>query len=135
MSIRDKCQLSLHNLQKALNHLNDALQLDQKEKIVIYGTIQCFEIAIELYWKTLKRLLESEGIIANSPKQTLREAYAAHMITDEATWLQMLNDRNLTSHIYDESTALRIYNNIKTNFPVLEKTFHTLQLRFDELSG
>ena len=39
------------------------------------------------------------------PKQVLREAYAAELIDDESVWLDMLNARNQTSHIYDDHTA------------------------------
>ena len=39
------------------------------------------------------------------PSQVLREAYAAELIDDEGVWLDMLNTRNQTSHIYDDHTA------------------------------
>jgi len=37
----------------------------------IDGTIQRFEFVIELYWKTLKRLLALEGINTYTPRESL----------------------------------------------------------------
>jgi nucleotidyltransferase substrate binding protein (TIGR01987 family) len=83
--------------------------------LVVDGTIQRFEFVIELYWKTLRRLLAAEGILANTPRESLQQAYQAQWLTDETAWLEMLRDRNESSHTYDEATARRIYANIKRN--------------------
>ena len=42
----------------------------------------------------------------------MRQAYADGLITDETVWLQLLDARNLTSHIYDEQTAGSIFEDI-----------------------
>jgi len=77
------------------------------------GLIQRFEFTFELAWKTLKSIFEDEGLMGlNSPKTVLREAYAAGLIVDEELWLNMLNDRNSTVHIYDEKMSIEICNNI-----------------------
>ena len=34
------------------------------------------------------------------------------MIQDEAVWLGMIGDRNLTSHTYDEDMAISIYEQL-----------------------
>lgn len=77
------------------------------------GVIQRFEFTYELCWKTLKYFLEKEGIQeAKSPKSTFREAFSYGLIEDGELWITMLNDRNLTSHVYDEEVAIKIYNKI-----------------------
>ena len=56
------------------------------------------------------------------PKQVLREAYAAELIDDESVWLDMLNARNQTSHIYDDHTATVIAAKIQNAYlPELQK--------------
>jgi nucleotidyltransferase substrate binding protein (TIGR01987 family) len=65
--------------------------------------------AIELTWKSLKRVLADEGVETGTPREALMQAYKARWIDDEALWLSMLRDRNATSHIYDEDTARQIY--------------------------
>ena len=67
--------------------------------------IQRFEFCTELAWKTLREYLLDQGYTEiNSPRATLKQAFAEGIITDEA-WLTMLADRNMTSHVYDDATA------------------------------
>ena len=42
----------------------------------------------------------------------------------------MLDDRNNTSHTYEEETANRIFQNIKKHFPIMQNTFNRLQAKF-----
>ena len=128
--IDQKVKQSLENLERALRRLEEALQEPVSNSLVIDGTIQRFEFVIELYWKTFKRLLATEGLEANTPREALQKAYAAHWIDDETAWLQMLRDRNETSHIYDEAAARRIYAHIQQNFSALKQTFLFLKERF-----
>ena len=53
-------------------------------------------------WKVLKRYLNFFGIEANNPRSVFQEAYAQSIISDENIWLDMIEQRNLSSHIYDE---------------------------------
>lgn len=126
---REKVQQSLTNLENALMRLEEALTIQHPNQLYIDGTIQRFEFALELYWKTLKRLLEVEGIQASTPKATLKEAYQIEWLNDETAWLQMLHDRNLTSHVHDETIALRIYEDIKRYFPEMKQVFEKIKLR------
>ncbi len=128
-----KIRQSLHNLEKALSRLKEALAEPIDNEIVIDGTIQRFEFCIELFWKTLKRLLLFEGIETKTPRETLKQAYQIGWLNDETAWLEMLKDRNLTSHIYDEVMAGEIFNHIHKNFAELERTFHFLKQRFAEI--
>jgi nucleotidyltransferase substrate binding protein (TIGR01987 family) len=49
----------------------------------------------------------------------LKKVYQIGWINEEALWVQMLDDRNATSHTYDEPMAFEIYNNIKSYYPAL----------------
>ncbi len=127
-----KVKQSLSNLEAALHRLEEALQAPEKNSLAIDGTIQRFEFTLELYWKTLKRILEFEGIQTHTPRETLQQAYQANWLAEETLWLQMLRDRNQTSHIYNEATARQIYDRIKTYFPEMKQTFHFLKQQFDQ---
>lgn len=120
---------SLANLGRALDRLGEALAEPEASPLVIDGTIQQFEFTLDLTWKTLKRQLEAEGIRAATPREALKQAYQAGWLDDEAAWLQMLKDRNETSHIYDEATARRIYGNIRAHYPALRAAFDVLRAR------
>jgi nucleotidyltransferase substrate binding protein (TIGR01987 family) len=120
----------LINLGNALSRLEEALGVPETNSLAIDGTVQRFEFVYELFWKTFKSLLELEGVETTTPKEALQKAYQSHWLADEASWLQMLKDRNETSHIYNESTAKRIYNNIKNYFPEMKRTYEFLLKRF-----
>ena len=60
----------------------------------------------------MQRFLRSQGILCNSPKGGLREAFAYGLVTNDPLWLRMLEDRNLTAHTYNEQTSIRIFRNL-----------------------
>jgi nucleotidyltransferase substrate binding protein (TIGR01987 family) len=123
---------ALATLARSLERLREALAQPGDNPLAVDGTIQRFEFAIELFWKTLRRLLMREGIATSTPRQALTEAYRAGWLLDETAWLQMLRDRNETSHTYNEATALRIYASIRRTFPEMERTCRELQSRLGE---
>ena len=121
---------NIENLGEALQRLREALNKGRKSKLEIDGTIQRFEFTIELFWKTLKRALETQSIFTTTPKETLQKAFQLGWLMDEVAWLQMMKDRNETSHVYDQAVANRIYKNIKSYFPEMEQVFNNMNLRF-----
>ncbi len=105
----------LSDFDKALSRLNEAVPT-AKSELEMDGVIQRFEFAFELSWKTMKRFLEMQGLICNSPRGCLKEAFQAELIQNEAVWLQMLADRNASTHLYDQTVSREIFNRIKTQF-------------------
>lgn len=87
------------------------------------GVIQRFEFTFELAWKSLREYMEDQGASMEAvfSKQVFKAAYAAGLIHDERAWVNMLTARNLTSHVYDESTADTIARDIcETYLPTLQ---------------
>ena len=107
-------KMKLENFEKALVKLKDGIkQYDSLNDLTRDGLIQRFEFTFELVWRTLKVIFEEEGVLGlNSPKLVLKEAYSADIIQDQRLWLNMLSDRNSTSHIYSESLATEICDRI-----------------------
>ncbi len=85
-------------LREALAHGPSALSALEKE-----GAVQRFEYSFELAWKTVKDFLEAGGMIFSpvTPRQVLKDAFAAKVIADGQVWIDMLDHRNLLSHTYD----------------------------------
>ena len=113
--LMNKLQEKYGKLTQALTWLKEAVAdyEDTKLDSVRDGVIQRFEFCTELTWKTLREYLLDQGYTEiNSPKSVMRQAYADRLINDEQSWIGLLNDRNLTSHLYDEDTAVEIYNRI-----------------------
>ena len=85
--------------------LRDAMEkgpsaLNQLEK---EGVIQRFEYCFELAWKTVKDYLEEGGLVfaTVTPRQVLKDAFAARLLADGQVWIDMLDHRNLLSHTYN----------------------------------
>lgn len=98
----------------AFLRLEEALSEElSKGTIVVDGTIQRFEFTFELAWKLARAVLNYSGIEADTPRYVIKEAYKAKIIQEGDEWIDMLEDRNKTSHIYDEKQALKIYQKIK----------------------
>jgi len=69
------------------------------------GAIQAFEYSFELSWKTMRRVLEERGKIANSPKETFRMAALENLIGDPELWFNFIKKHNITMYAYDETNA------------------------------
>jgi nucleotidyltransferase substrate binding protein (TIGR01987 family) len=94
---------------------------------------QCnvLEFVIELFWKTLKRALEYEGKTTKTPRETLKETYAVGWISDETLWLDMLDCRNETSHLYlDPALVDAMYDRIKNYYPEMRRLFVFINARY-----
>ncbi|OIJ22334.1 nucleotidyltransferase [Anaerobacillus alkalidiazotrophicus] len=109
------------DLEKALKKLHESLVRDPKlDDLVIDATIQRFEFTYELSWKLMKVYLEYNGNLeVTSPRRTIQEAFKEGIITEGDKWLKMLENRNRTSHTYDEEIANEIYRNIKEEFSTI----------------
>lgn len=118
-----KLREKLEDFSKALNRLKEALERDQSDDIVLDAVIQRFEFTYELSWKLIKAYMSYSGIAdVKTPRQAFKEAFAAGLIDEGDVWLEMLDDRNLTSHTYDQSTARRVYEKVKNRYyPAMSK--------------
>ena len=103
----------------ALKRLSEALEDYKKLALdsIRDGVIQRFEFCTELAWKTMREYLLDQGYTnINSPKEVIKQAFAFGMIDDQKAWVELLNDRNLTSHVYDEATAAAIFARIEGQY-------------------
>lgn len=104
----------LDDYKRATKRLEDATEITPDNDIIFDGVIQRFEFTFELSWKLMKQFLEYTGINEiRSPRTTIREAYSYGLIEDGEEWIDMMEDRNKTSHIYDEEESRKIYLKIK----------------------
>lgn len=94
------------------------------------GLIQFFEMAFELSWKLLKDYLTTEGYEITSPRDAIKQAFQSQLIQAGEVWLIALEDRNLTTHTYDEATALRVEKKIREDyFPLLQSLRKTFEAK------
>lgn len=119
--IKDK----LENLKNAFKKLEESIKRDyRKDDIVLDAAIQRFEFTYELSCKLMKAYLEYNGNLeATSPRKAIKESFKVGLIKNGEIWLEMLQDRNRTSHTYDKETAIEIFNNVKDKYIYSFKKF------------
>jgi len=113
--MEDVLEYSLNKLKNANQKLKEGIE-HTKDELDKDGVIQRFEFTFELLWKALKIYLEYQGIIVKTPRDSFVEAFRIDLISDEKIFLDMLEDRNNTTHIYDKETSEKIFNRIKKNY-------------------
>lgn len=126
--MKEVLQDKLENFSKALNRLKEALK-EKESPLSIDGTIQRFEFTFEMAWKVLKKFLYYDGIDTKSVRECIKKAYQTDYIDNEEVWLSILEDRNLTSHIYNENQAKTIYDRIISKYI---KEFEILENKLKE---
>lgn len=108
----NKFETAFARLEQATGRVVDDLDRD--------GVIQRFEFTFELLWKTVKIFLEYEGFRCVSPRSCIKEGARREILLEGEVLLDMLEDRNKASHIYDEHTAEEIFARIKNEYvPVI----------------
>jgi nucleotidyltransferase substrate binding protein (TIGR01987 family) len=109
-----------NNFMKAFQQLDDAVMLQRSRelsKLEKQGVIQAFEYTYELAWNTLRDYLRWQGSAQlTGSRDTVREAFSVGLIDDGELWMQMLLDRNRTSHTYNEETAEQIITAINDQY-------------------
>lgn len=108
----------LHNFQKAFEKF--AKVVDGKDEFYGQGfgdiyldlVVKRFEFTYEMSWKAVKRYLDYIGIGCTEPRMCFKEALTQKAITREDIWIDMIEQRNLSSHIYDEDEIKEILGKI-----------------------
>lgn len=113
-------------LREALEKGPAALNPLEKE-----GAVQRFEYSFELAWKTIKDFLEEGGIVfaTVTPRQVLKDAFAAKVIDDGQVWIDMLDHRNLLSHTYSFASFEKAVQAIAARYLPAMADLHDFLLR------
>lgn len=115
VTLMNKFDIKFSNFKNAIQRLKEAVtEYSNTNSLVVRdGVIQRFEFTTELAWKTLREYLLDQGYNdINSPKSVMKTAYSDKLINNEEYWIMLLNDRNVTSHIYNEEDANAVYKRI-----------------------
>jgi len=109
---KSEAMLKIKNFEKALERLKEGVK-EAKNDLDKDGVIQRFEFTMETLWKALRAILLYQGIECYSPRGCIKEAFRANLISDDEIILDMLEDRNISSHVYDEERSNKIFERIK----------------------
>jgi nucleotidyltransferase substrate binding protein (TIGR01987 family) len=123
----------LQNYKKAILTVQDAVELSRQRSLSNLekqGLIQGFEFTFELAWNVMKDFLEDEGITGIiGSKDAIRHAFNRGIIPDGQIWMDMLKDRNLSAHSYDEKTAEGLVHAIADTY------YHQLSLFAEKMNA
>lgn len=130
-------KLDLSSFEKALNSLARAIARSQEapgDDELRDSVIQRFEYTYELSWKMLKRRLEMdspspETIDALNFRDLIREGAVSGLIADPEAWFEYREQRNITSHTYDEKKAAQVYRAALKFYPDAKALFDGLLRR------
>lgn len=108
----------LKDFENAFIKLKEGTQKENPDDLEIDGVLQRFEFTFELAWKTLKDYMEYQGFSnkIGSPREIIQQAFKHGIIEDGETWIKMMLSRNALSHLYDENTSRKIYEEIKKQY-------------------
>jgi nucleotidyltransferase substrate binding protein (TIGR01987 family) len=97
------------------------------------GGVQAFEMAYELSWKTLKKILLSKGVEAYSPKETFRKVATENLIREFEVWGEKyLETRNLTVHSYEADILAEVWKVLPEFVKDLEYLIAKIQAEIKE---
>lgn len=100
----------------AFSLLEQALKIETPSIVERAGIIQFFEMAFDLSWKLLKDFQQAEGYEVNSPRSAIKMAFQNGLVDEGHRWVQALEDRNLTTHTYNEETARLVEQKIREDY-------------------
>lgn len=87
----------------------ESIDLEEVDDLLKEGLIQRFEYTHELAWKVMKDYAEYQGYTdIRGSRDAIRKAFEMGLISDKG-WMDSIEDRNLTSHNYDDDVAEEIY--------------------------
>lgn len=124
------------NYRRALAKFNQAVEIisnqmdwgEDVDDLLEEGLIQRFEYTHELAWKVMKDYAEYQG---HTDIQGSRDAFRKALemgIIDDERWMESIKDRNLTSHNYDDETALNVLTAIIEVYAPLLNAFEKKML-------
>ena len=99
------------------------------QEVYQMALVQAFEMAIELSWKTLRDYLQNQGYFdIKNGKQAIRQAFQDGMVSDSENWMEAIDLRNATSHLYDPAVFNKIIVFLDRCFVTLLRDLH-IQLK------
>jgi nucleotidyltransferase substrate binding protein (TIGR01987 family) len=128
----DRLKERLNVAEKALRSLLDLPLAKNVDDIVRDAAIQRFEYSFEAVWKAAQLYLrETEGLEQGSPKSVVRASLQVGILTDGQARLalELVDDRNLTVHTYNEELAKRIFSHLQSYAELMTEWLRVMQAK------
>ncbi len=108
MGHSDRFEIARTQFNRALDRLHEVIVLDETD-IIRDSLIQRFEFTYELAWKCMFYWLRDQGEqVVEMQKPILAAAFRCELIADPKLWEDIKDQRDETSHTYNESKAVAV---------------------------
>ena len=130
-------QQRFQNFEKAFIRLKNAVDRYQKSKddeLILEGLVQTYEFTYELALNTTKDFLIYGGHAElNGSRSVIKQALQDGIISDGHAWMDAIEDRNLTSHTYNEEIAKAVATQICLKyFFLIEDLFNYFKNEYEK---
>ena len=115
----------------AIDRLAEVIVLSKQHPLNQFerdSLIKRFEFSYEMAWKLMISYEKENGIVeVLGSKDVIRQAFKLSIVNNGETWLEMVDARNKTSHLYDEEMATDVVDEIiYTYYPLLTELRDTM---------
>jgi nucleotidyltransferase substrate binding protein (TIGR01987 family) len=120
----DRLNWRMQQAARALTSFKELAFIESPSMIERGAAIQRFEYTTEACWKASQAaLLEHFGVEAASPKAVIRAAAQNGLLSepDARAAMGLIDDRNLTSHTYNEGLAITLFARLPGHANILER--------------
>ena len=107
---------NFNNAYRMYDLAHSAYTNDKKNDINRLAIVQAFEVVFELGWKVIKDYLAIQGIEKYTPRDVIKSAFSANILPNAQIWIDMSNDRNSSSHEYNQDKVNIILDKISTEY-------------------
>jgi len=110
--------VNLVNFEKTVKELKNFLEIPIANDRDRAGIIKAFEFTFEQAWKSIQKVAAKQGVEIGNPQKAFSYAMQNQWIpvADEAQWLELLKDRNLTTHTYHQDLAMEVLERIQKKY-------------------
>ena len=126
----------LSTFKNAIARMAEVVELSKQRTLNQFerdSLIKRFEFTYEMAWKLMMSFEKENGVTELlGSKDVVRTAFSMSLIDNGEAWLEMIDDRNKTSHLYDEEMAADIIDDIIHTYNPL---FVELQNKMDEIAN
>jgi nucleotidyltransferase substrate binding protein (TIGR01987 family) len=119
----------LDNYKKALNTLDEAMLRPPASLLERDGIIQRFEYCLEISWNSARKVLQYQGYNVDTPRNIFREMAKIGWIHNPDQWIEFLEARNKTSHLYHEEVANELLKLVPTFLAASHELLKILELK------
>jgi nucleotidyltransferase substrate binding protein (TIGR01987 family) len=122
----------LNNFTQVYKQLEKFARKENLNELEEQGLIQYFEYNYELSWNVIKDFYEFQGDTnIQGSRDAFRLAFSRGLISDGELWIDLIKNRQLTFHTYNQARAKELVKKIRTSYC---QAFKSLGLALRDLS-